>query len=343
MRGPCAGEKADARACLRVVLVRHAEASTFKRPPKTTTMSDFEPVKVSEAMSTGLTQPYELSEDQLASYERDGFLILRDLLDQPMTEEIQAWSKAVHDAPYEPGKWMPYEEQREDGTRVLCRTENFADFHSGFNTLFRGKRMLSILEKINQEPMVLFKEKINYKHPGAGGFDAHTDAPAYQHAGTLKHLTINMAVDEANQENGCLEVVPGSHKMQVPIGDDNCIEHEWESKQTWVPVFLQPGDTLVFGSFLAHRSGSNRSAKRRAAIYATFNAISDGGDRHTAYYIKRRKEWPPTQERIQGEDYSMGAKLYGFGSPMWGATDMSRLQTTRLGTTGSVRSAQASV
>lgn len=48
---------------------------------------------------------------------------------------------------------------------------------------------------------------------GAGGFDAHTDAPAYQHSGALKHLTINVAVDAATPENGCLEVVDGSHKM----------------------------------------------------------------------------------------------------------------------------------
>lgn len=305
---------------------------------KATVVASQQPIVVSQAMESQLVKPYILSEEQLASYERDGFLILRDLLDDTTTKEIQEWSKTVHDWPYEPGKWMPYEEQREDGSRVLCRTENFADFHKGFDTLFRGKRMIGVLEQINKEPMVLFKEKINYKHPGAGGFDAHTDAPAYQHAGTLKHLTINMAVDEATPENGCLEVVPGSHKMEVPIGDDNCIKPEWEAEQEWVPVPLKPGDTLIFGSFLAHRSGSNRSQNRRAALYATFNALSDGGDRHTAYYIKRRQEWPPTAERVQGKDYSLGAKLYGFGSPMWGATDLSRLQTNRLGQTGATQS-----
>lgn len=297
-------------------------------------MASEQQVKISEAMAETLLKPYTLSEEQLASFDRDGFLILRDLLDEPTTKEIQQWSQNVHDWPYEPGKWMPYEEQREDGTRVLCRTENFADFHDGFDKLFRGQRLLGILEQINKEPMVLFKEKINYKHPGAGGFDAHTDAPAYQHAGALKHLTINLAIDAATPENGCLEVVPGSHKMGVPIGDDNCIKHEWESQQEWVPVPLQPGDTLIFGSFLAHRSGSNKSNNRRAALYATFNAYSDCGDRHKAYYIKRRKEWPPTAERVQGQDYSYGAKQYGFGSPMWGATDLSRLQTQRLGQTG---------
>lgn len=285
-------------------------------------------------MSGTLFELYELGGEQLKEFERDGFLVLRDLLDEDTKGKIQAWSKEVHDRPYEPGKHMPYEEQLSDGSRVLCRTENFADFHQGFNDLFRGKRLVGVLDQINKEPMVLFKEKINYKHPGAGGFDAHTDAPAYQHAGVLKHLTINMAVDEATPENGCLEVVRGSHKEQVPIGEDNCIEKSWENAQNWEAVPLKPGDTLIFGSFLAHRSGPNASQRSRAAIYATFNALSDGGDRHQSYYEKRRKEWPPTMERVPGKDYSEGAKLYGFGSPMWGATEMSRMQTGRLGTVG---------
>lgn len=276
---------------------------------------------------------YVLSKEQLEAFERDGFLVV-DLLDGAMTQQIQKWSQEVHDLPYEAGKWMPYEEQLADGSRVLCRTENFADFHAGFNGLFRGRRLVGLLEQIQGEPMVLFKEKINYKRPGAGGFDAHTDAPAYQHAGVLKHLTINMAVDEATVENGCLEVVRGSHKMSVPIGEDNCIEKSWEEAQKWEAVPLKPGDTLIFGSFLAHRSGPNTTTRPRAAIYATFNAVSDGGDRHKAYYEKRRREWPPTAERVPGKDYSEGAKLYGFGSPMWGATDLSRMQTARLGDVG---------
>lgn len=285
-------------------------------------------------MSAILQQPYTLSSAQLAAFERDGYLVLHNLLDEEATLQLQSWVQEVHDWPFALGKWMPYEEQLENGMRVLCRTENFADFHDGLNMLFRGKRLVHILEQINNEPMFLFKEKINYKHPGAGGFDAHIDAPAYQHAGVLKHLTINMAVDAATLENGCLEVVPGSHKQSVPIDENNCIKKIWEDAQTWIPVILEPGDTLVFGSFLAHRSSANHTSQRRAAIYATFNALSDGGDRHSAYYAKRREEWPPTLERTEGKDYSMGARLYGFGSPMWGATEHSRMQTARLGTVG---------
>ncbi|KAG2016929.1 hypothetical protein GB937_005831 [Aspergillus fischeri] len=64
--------------------------------------------------------------------------------------------------------------------------------------------------------MLLFKEKINYKLAGSGGFDPHIDANAYTHVKDIKHLTIPAAVDEMNAENGGLEVVDGSHLIGHP-------------------------------------------------------------------------------------------------------------------------------
>ena len=58
----------------------------------------------------------------------------------------------------------------------------------------------------------------------------------------IKHLTILMAVDASNMSNGGLEVVEGSHLIDVPIGrSDNCIVKSWVESQTWVPVELKPG------------------------------------------------------------------------------------------------------
>ena len=47
-----------------------------------------------------------------------------------------------------------------------------------------------------------------------------------------------------------------------------------------------------------------------------YNLDSEGGDMHDAYYTHRRKIWPPTHDRVEGELYKEGALLYGFGSPM---------------------------
>ena len=57
----------------------------------------------------------------------------------------------------------------------------------------------------------------------------------------IKHLTILMAVDASNMSNGGLEVVEGSHLMDVPIDRSNCVEKSWVEKQKWVSVELEPG------------------------------------------------------------------------------------------------------
>jgi hypothetical protein len=51
---------------------------------------------------------------------------------------------------------------------VLCRTENYANYHSGLNGLLRGKKLLGLLKQLSGEDMLLFKEKINYKLAGSG-------------------------------------------------------------------------------------------------------------------------------------------------------------------------------
>uniref|UniRef100_A0A0W0EU37 Putative PhyH-domain-containing protein n=1 Tax=Moniliophthora roreri TaxID=221103 RepID=A0A0W0EU37_MONRR len=252
-----------------------------------------------------------ISAEQKASFERDGFLIL-PAISEGISNNIVNWTHEIKNLPHHSNAWMHYEEIDAKGQRTLCRTENFANYHDGFNKLFRGDEILGILEQLSGEKMVLFKEKINYKAPWAGGFRPHTDSPAYQHVANVKHLSILMAAEPATLDNGCLEVVAGSHKESVPIGNDNCIETSWCDKQTWTPVPLKTGEFLIFGSYLAHRSGPNNSPNGRAAIYATYNAVSDGGDKHDAYYADRRKNWPPTADRVPGEKYAKGAKVYGY-------------------------------
>lgn len=75
------------------------------------------------------------------------------------------------------------------------------------------------------------------------------------------------------------------------------------------------GDILVFGSYLAHRSGANSSSKDRRAAYATYNRAVES-DLHTQYYEDRRELWPATNLRREGENYEEGRMRSGYGSPM---------------------------
>lgn len=275
-----------------------------------------------------------LTDEQIAHFDNDGFLVLRssehDLIDP---EVLQRWTAEVRNLPRDHGKWMPYDEITASGERQLMRTENFVDYHQGFSSLLHGAGLTGILKQVTRDDMLLFKDKINYKLAGGNGFGAHLDAPAYDHIGEIEHTTANLAVDPATIENGCVEVVRGSHRMNVNLAEGGRISKEWEDAQEWIPVVLDSGDLLIFGSHLAHRSASNKTNKSRASIYATYHTRTDGTDLRERYYVDRRENFPPdhgkstrpnlddnivlTQsiERIPGKDYGAGVKRYAFAAP----------------------------
>ncbi len=103
--------------------------------------------------------------------------------------------------------------------------------------------------------MLLFKDKINYKLSGANGFAAHLDAPAYTHIGEIEHTNIMMAVDAQDTENGCVELVPGSHKIDVPLVNGGCIDPAWESGHEFIQIPLNAGMScfLLFLDFFGLR------------------------------------------------------------------------------------------
>jgi 2-aminoethylphosphonate dioxygenase len=258
---------------------------------------------------------YTLTPSQVESYHRDGFLLLRvgeHKLVDPV--KLAKWTEEVKSWPRVKGKWMPYDEINIKGERQLMRTENFVDYHDDFKKLVCGEALAGILGALAGEvclpvlrsdymitannpsidqDMLLFKDKINYKQPRGNGFQAHLDAPAYDHIGRIEHITANFAIDPATIENGCLEVVPGSHKMNVPCIDGGRIDPAWEEAQEWLTVPLEAGDVLIFGSHLAHRSEKNDTDKARASLYATFHGKSDGLDLRQKYYVHRRANFPP--------------------------------------------------
>jgi 2-aminoethylphosphonate dioxygenase len=90
------------------------------------------------------------SQAQVEQFRKDGFLLLRleehRLVDP---EQLKAWSEQVHDWPTENGKWMPYYEVNTDGTQQLMRTENFVDFHDGFEELLCGNALATILKALS--------------------------------------------------------------------------------------------------------------------------------------------------------------------------------------------------
>ncbi|KAJ5811867.1 hypothetical protein N7474_008168 [Penicillium riverlandense] len=257
-----------------------------------------------------------LTPEQIASYHENGYLLLRvheHRLVEPAA--LKQWAEEVKSWPQEKGKWMPYDEININGERQLMRTEKFIDYHPQFKALVCGEQLAAILKAVSGDDMLLFKDKINYKQPNGNGFKAHLDAPAYDHIGRIEHVTANVAIDPATPENGCLQVVPGSHRMQVEFETGGRIKPEWENAHEWTSIPLEAGDMLIFGSHLAHRSAENKTEKSRSSLYATFHGKKDGLDLRERYYKHRMEFFPPEYAREEGKDYSQGYKTYGFAAP----------------------------
>ena len=80
--------------------------------------------------------------------------------------------------------------------------------------------------------------KLNFKWPGGGGFTCHQDYPAYDLLGPRLHITAMVVIDEANEENGCLQVA--SNWREVASTLSNFTEEEKQTGHLTLP-FVQGG------------------------------------------------------------------------------------------------------
>jgi ectoine hydroxylase-related dioxygenase (phytanoyl-CoA dioxygenase family) len=218
--------------------------------------------------------------------------------------EIARWTEQLAAAPEQAGRdWKYFEHSDRDGTRILCRIENFVPFHEGFRGLITRRRMSQAVSELFGEPAVLFKDKINFKLPGGDGFKAHQDVQAGWDAYARRHITAMVAIDETNAENGSLEMIPGLHQRGLlgeqwaPLNDSDT------GGQAYQAVHCQPGDAVFFDSYAPHRSAPNLSATARRVLYITYNRVSEG-DHRAAYYADKHRNYPPDIERDPNRHYA---------------------------------------
>jgi hypothetical protein len=209
--------------------------------------------------------------------------VLTDTLGSDGAARVRSWVEDVASWPDDGGEWLHHRELTDHGP-ALCRTENFTPVHPGLHDLLRNGPMVDIAGALLGEPAVLYKEKINYKLPGGAGYAPHQDAPAYPFIAT--HVSCMVAVDDATEDNGCLEVVSGAHAEVLATDDGGCIDPDVVTTLDWVPVPVRAGQTLWFHSRTPHRSGPNLTAVPRRAIYPTYNARSEG-DLRDDYYREK--------------------------------------------------------
>jgi len=256
----------------------------------------------------------QLSEQSRKSWEENRYLVLRGALDAPERERLSAWTEELEGWSETPGTWMKYFEP--GPARLLCRVENFLPYHDGLRALLERSDLLRCLEELLGEPPVLFKEKLNFKLPGGGGFAPHQDAPAFTSFGQKYHVTLLLSADRMTPENGCLEMVDGFRAERIlPQEDDGTLRRDVVEDLTWRPLPLEAGDLVLFDSYVPHRSGPNRSAEPRRALYVSYNRASEG-DRRTEYFALKRRSFPPECERVPGAPLDETSRVFNLGNPI---------------------------
>lgn len=245
-----------------------------------------------------------LTRSQLDDFKRDGFLVIRGMYGADEMRRLTAWIDEISSRKPEAGKQMAYFEDSltEKGKRILSRIEKFVDYHEGMKELVYAEKMIGRVSALLGEEAALFKEKINFKLPGGGGFEAHQDIqPGWDDYAPF-FISVLVTIDPSTVENGCLELAAGHHTRGLIGRKWKPLEGEELKGIDFVPYPMEPGDVAFFDCFVPHQSKPNRTARQRRNLYLTYNRASDG-DFREKYFADKRKSFPPDFEREPGKEY----------------------------------------
>ena len=159
-----------------------------------------------------------------------------------------------------------------------------------FREFIESREILDIGRSLLAPRIDCFLSQFILKNPAAWGQPWHQDS-FYFHFDRAPQVGLWLAVTEATLENGCLWVLPGSHRepihKHVPdrrpnanVGYVEIVDCDFSEER---PVTMAPGDLLVFHSHLMHRSRDNLSDGLRAAMvyHMAEHGTRDQGERPT--------------------------------------------------------------
>nr|WP_230682385.1 hypothetical protein [Gimesia maris] len=107
-----------------------------------------------------------LTDSQLDRWNQTGYIKLPEFLSEAETQNLREWVEEISAWPADDEKWMHHFEQTPSGVRP-ARTEYILAFHAGIRQLLTQGKIPDCAGALMGEPAILYKEKINYKYPGA--------------------------------------------------------------------------------------------------------------------------------------------------------------------------------
>jgi ectoine hydroxylase-related dioxygenase (phytanoyl-CoA dioxygenase family) len=216
--------------------------------------------------------------EQRAAYERDGFVLIRSLFD---TEEIALLRGAIETDPQLHASL--YDRNDASGKATRMATWNHPG-DSVYGLAARSHRVVDTMEEMLGGEVYHYHSKLTAKEPRDGGaWEWHQDYGYWYHNGCVfpYMASVMVALDKTTRENGCLQVIRGSHHAGrvehgvLPgqqVGADPRRVEEMLKTMELVYAEMEPGDGLFFHANVMHRSDQNRSENRRWTVLFCYNA-----------------------------------------------------------------------
>lgn len=255
-----------------------------------------------------------LSPDQIAAYWRDGFVVARGLFSP---EDVAAWLQRTRDlasgrVPPSPSMQLVRDVMVAKGEvapatpeHAICKINFFEN-----DPVLRGyathPRLLDEVEALLGRELLFVNSMVIAKPPGVDGrHPLHQDLLYFGFRPGDAVVGTWTALEPVTRENGCLAVLPGSHRGELcphEMPDWDFVNFGFlgvkdaPTAAGRVHVEMAPGDTLFFHSLLIHGSGHNRTDRFRRAISAHF-ASAEAEDQWGGVDRLASRPWIPVRGR----------------------------------------------
>lgn len=221
-----------------------------------------------------------LTREQAAAYHEDGYILLKEFFDAQVMAALRQTAhqdRALDQASF----------GRADGEGGVVRLSLWNHpTDTLYGAIARSRRLVDTIEQLLGGEIYHYHSKMVMKDARIGGAWAwHQDYGYWYRNGVLapELCSAFIAVDPSTRENGCLQVIRGSHHLgrldhQV-TGEQAGIDPERlvaiEQRLETVYVEMDPGDLLLFHPNTLHRSDQNTSDKSRWSMICCYNKATN--------------------------------------------------------------------
>jgi len=214
-----------------------------------------------------------LTDDQLRDFKADGYLHLPGFVPpeelDPVRRDADALVEKAIGGEFGDDRFT-YENKGRTLRRINALFE--PDMPESFQVLLAWPRLMGAISQLmdhdifaaSVHAMVVKVPREGYPVPW------HQDPVAVRR---FPAFNVDIYLDESNEHNGCVYVLPGSHLAGlIPAEDRAAVMESWtkgrkEDAPGAVPVICQPGDVVVHATTVIHGSFENRSDQMRRTVY----------------------------------------------------------------------------